>query len=130
MYKDFRSYLDYLETKGKLCRVKKEVGVRYEIAAGIRKVSDTDGPALLFENIKGYPGWTVAGGIYATQKLIALAIGAEDDEAKITQRYLEFDQKRIRPKLCEVQTEGGAVMGIGSALYEMMQIDKGFAHNS
>ncbi len=99
MYKDFRSYLDYLETKGKLCRVKKEVGVRYEIAAGIRKVSDTDGPALLFENIKGYPGWTVAGGVYATQKLIALAIGAEDDEAKITQRYLEFDQKQVKPKL-------------------------------
>ena len=43
--KDFRGYLDYLETKEKLLRVKKEVDIKHEIAAGIRKVSDTDGPA-------------------------------------------------------------------------------------
>jgi 2,5-furandicarboxylate decarboxylase 1 len=99
MYKDFRGYLNYLETKGKLVRVKKEVDIKYEIAAGIRKVSDTDGPALLFENIKGYPEWRVAGGLYATQKLIALAIGTEDDEEALTHRYLEFDEGRVKPKL-------------------------------
>ena len=59
--KDFRGYLDYLEANGKLLKVKQEVDVRHEMAAGIRKVSDTDGPALLFENVKGYPGWRVAG---------------------------------------------------------------------
>lgn len=62
MFKDFRGYLDYLEGKGKLVRVKKEVSTKYEIAAGIRKASDTDGPALLFENVKGHPDWRVAGG--------------------------------------------------------------------
>jgi 2,5-furandicarboxylate decarboxylase 1 len=101
MFNDFRSYLDFLETKGKLCRVKKEINIRHEIAAGIRKVSDTDGPALLFENIKGFPNWRVAGGVYATQKLIALALGLpmDVDEEKITQRYLEFSDKRVKPKL-------------------------------
>ena len=45
MFKDFREFLGYLEEKGKLLRVKKEVDIRFEIAAGIRKASDTDGPA-------------------------------------------------------------------------------------
>ena len=66
MFKEFREYLDYLEGKGKLVRVKKEVDPHFEIAAGIRKASDTDGPALLFENVKGYPDWKVAAGLFAT----------------------------------------------------------------
>jgi len=99
MFEDFRDFLDYLEKKGKLLRVKKEVDVKYDIAAGIRKISDTDGPALLFENIKGYLGWRVAGGSYATKELMALALETEPDEDKILQRYLECDQKRIKPKL-------------------------------
>lgn len=100
-FQDFRAYLDYLEKKGKLVRVKKEVDTRFDIAAGIRKTSDIDGPALLFENIKGHPGWRVAGGVYATQKLIALAIGLpmKASEEQIVQRYLQFDQKRVKPKL-------------------------------
>jgi len=99
MARDFRSHLEHLETRGKLCRVKKEVDIRFDIAAGIRKASDTDGPALLFENIRGYPGWRVAGGVFGTKKLVALALGTEPEEEKLVRRYLEFDQKRIKPKL-------------------------------
>ena len=97
--KDFRGYLDYLEKTGKLLRVKKKVDVKHEIAAGIRKTSDNDGPALVFENIKGYPGWRVAGGLYATKKLMALALETKPDEHKLLQRYLECDEKRVKPKL-------------------------------
>ena len=99
MFNNFREYLDYLDEEGKLARVKKEVDPRFEIAAGIRKASDTDGPALLFERVKGYPDWKVAAGLFATQKLLALAFGADDDERKLVERYLEVDQKRVKPKL-------------------------------
>lgn len=101
MFNDFREYLNYLEENGKLVRVKKEVTPRFEVAAGIRKISDTDGPALLFENIRGFPGWTMAGGLFGTQRLIALALALpiEADEEKIAKRYLECDQKRVKPKL-------------------------------
>jgi 2,5-furandicarboxylate decarboxylase 1 len=101
VFKDFRDYLNHLEENGKLLRVKKEVNLRFEVAAGIRKISDTDGPALLFENIRDFPGWTVAGGLFGTQKLMALALGLPidaDDEA-IVQRYLQCDQKQVKPKL-------------------------------
>ncbi len=101
MYQDFRGYLGYLEEQGKLLRVPRVVSPRFGIAAGIRKISDNDGPALLFENISGYPGWRVAGGVYATQKLIALALGlpVAAGEMQITRRYLEIQDKCIKPRL-------------------------------
>lgn len=101
MFKDFRDFLDYLERNGKLLKIQKEVDTHFDIAAGIRKVSDTDGPALLFERIKGFPDWRVAGGLFATQKLFSAALGLpfEADEQSITKRYFECDQERVKPKL-------------------------------
>ncbi len=99
MFKDFRDYLDNLEKHGLLLRVTKEVDVRYEIAAGIRKISDNNGPALLFENIKGYPGWRAVGGLFATPRLMAFALETEEKEDKLLGRYLEFDQRRIESVL-------------------------------
>jgi 2,5-furandicarboxylate decarboxylase 1 len=101
MFNDFRSYLNYVEENGKLLKVKREVNPRFEIAAGIRKISNSDGPALLFENIRGFPGWRIAGGLFGTQKLTALSLGLpmDADEESITKRYLECDQKRVAPKL-------------------------------
>lgn len=98
-FKDFRDYLDNLEKNGLLLRVKKEIDPKYEIAAGIRKISDTNGPALLFENVKGYPGWRVVGGLFGTQKLMAYALQCEDDEKKLLERHLDFYQnpKYIKP---------------------------------
>ena len=61
MFEDLRSFLTYLENQGQLLRVKDEVGIKYEIAAGMRKTSDIEGPALLFENIKGFPRLASAG---------------------------------------------------------------------
>ena len=81
-YADFRGFLDFLEKKDKLLRVQKEVDTRFEIAAGIRKVSDTDGPALLFENIKNHPGWRVAAGVFATRKLLALALEVPEEQGR------------------------------------------------
>lgn len=101
MYRNFREFLDYLEKNGKLLRVKKEVDTRFDIAAGIRKISDNNGPALLFQNVKGFPNWQVAGGVYATKSHIALALGLpqDADNMAIIRRYLEFDQNTIKPKI-------------------------------
>ncbi|MFQ5825903.1 MAG: UbiD family decarboxylase domain-containing protein, partial [Dehalococcoidia bacterium] len=81
--------------------MEREVDTRFEIAAGIRENSDRDGPALLFQNVRGFPGWKVAAGVYATQKLIALALGLplEADEDAMVRRYLECEEGRVEPKL-------------------------------
>ena len=48
MFEDLRGYLTHLESQGQLLRVAEPVDVKYEIAAGMRKTSDIEGPALLF----------------------------------------------------------------------------------
>jgi len=97
MFEDLRGYLKHLEEQRQLARVTDEVDVKYEIAAGIRKTSDIEGPALLFENIKGFPGWRVLGGLFATRKLIALGLGVPED--KLLERYLTLEDKRIPPAM-------------------------------
>ena len=52
--RDLRSWIDLLETEGELKRIKAKVDWNDEIAQIIRKVDEQDGPALLFENIKGH----------------------------------------------------------------------------
>ena len=96
-FKDFRDYLDSLEKHGLLVRVKKEVDVKFEIAAGIRKICDNNGPALLYENIKGHPGWKAVGGLFGTRRLTAFALEIEEDENKMMKRYLDFESQRVKP---------------------------------
>jgi len=99
MFGDFREYLAYLEKKGLLARIKKEVDVKFEVAAGIKKISDHDGPALLFEKVKGYPSWTVAGGIFGTRKLLAAAF--ETTEEKLLERTMDLENKKIPPRIVQ-----------------------------
>ena len=97
MFEDLRGFLTHLESQKQLLRVKDEVGVKYEIAAGMRKTSDIEGPALLFENVKGYPGWRVLGGLFATRKLVALGLGVPQEQ--MLERYMTLEDKHIPPEI-------------------------------
>jgi len=92
MFEDLRGFLTHLESHKQLLRVKDAVDVKYEIAAGMRKTSDIEGPALLFENVKGYPGWRVLGGLFATRKLVALGLGVPQEQ--MLERYLTLEDER------------------------------------
>src|SRR3972149_7683028 len=72
--KDLRSFLRLLEEKGELARVKKAVDPRYEICALAVKAMEKSGPALLFENIKGDPGWQVTTNLTGTRQRTALIL--------------------------------------------------------
>jgi len=93
LFEDLRGFLKTLEERNLLLEVHREVDTRYEIAAGIRKTSDVSGPALLFDNVKNHPGWRVLGGLFATRKLVAAALGVTEDE--LLERYLNLEDKRI-----------------------------------
>ena len=95
MFEDLRGYLGHLEERGQLKRVADEVDTKYDIAAGIRKTSDIEGPALLYENVRNFAGWRVLGGLFATRKLIALGLGVPEDQ--LLDRYLTLEDKRIAP---------------------------------
>lgn len=96
MFEDLRGFLAHLDRQGQLLHVKDEVDVKYEIAAGMRKTSDIEGPALLFENIRGYRGWRVLGGLFATRKLVALGLGVPQEQ--MLERYLTLEDQRIPPE--------------------------------
>lgn len=79
---DLREFLNYLETKGELIRIREEVDVMFEIAAYIRKTSDIQGPALLFENVKG-SAMPVVGGLFATTQRLLFALGVSNQQQAV-----------------------------------------------
>jgi CO/xanthine dehydrogenase Mo-binding subunit len=53
-----------------------------------------------------------------------VAVDTETGEIRVLRLHSAFDTgKTIHPLMCEVQQEGGAVMGIGSAIFEGFQFD-------
>jgi len=94
-WKDFRHFLQGLEEEGELRRISREVSPEYEIAAYIRRASDTNGPAFLFDHVRGHPGWTVAGGVYGTFTRLALALGT--DLRSVVDLYAEAVRSPIPP---------------------------------
>ncbi|MBU4340134.1 MAG: UbiD family decarboxylase, partial [Euryarchaeota archaeon] len=52
-YKDIREFIEVLEKKGLLKRIKTEVSAELEITEILDRVVKKNGPALLFENVKG-----------------------------------------------------------------------------
>jgi 4-hydroxy-3-polyprenylbenzoate decarboxylase len=71
-----RDFLAELEASGELLRIKDEVDAEYEICAFCRHVADEEGPALLFDSIKGYEMPALAN-LFGTEKRIAMALGVE-----------------------------------------------------
>ena len=63
-FSDLRQFLNCLDERGELLYIRDEVDSKQEIAAYIRKTSDTAGPALFFEKVRGF-GMPVVGGISA-----------------------------------------------------------------
>jgi CO/xanthine dehydrogenase Mo-binding subunit len=59
-------------------------------------------------------------------KAVEVAVNVETGEVKVIRCLSGIDLgKAINPKICEQQSEGGLMMGIGSALYEEVRMDGG-----
>src|SRR5579871_4472905 len=54
-YRDFKQFLETLEAKGELKRIKEPVSPSLEITEIADRVMKAQGPALLFENVVGPP---------------------------------------------------------------------------
>ncbi len=76
-YDDMRQFLTALEEAGELARVTRPVDTRFEIAAGIRHISDTRGPALWFASVKGHD-MPVVGGLFSSRSKALLALEVSD----------------------------------------------------
>ncbi|AEB94637.1 MAG: UbiD family decarboxylase [Metallosphaera sp.] len=63
-FKDLRDYLSHMRSRGKLIEVNQEIDVDLEIAELGRIATYSHAPPLLFNNVKGYPGWKVLTNVY------------------------------------------------------------------
>ncbi|MEB3806933.1 MAG: UbiD family decarboxylase [Desulfurococcales archaeon] len=73
--RDLRSYIEWLEEREALVRVGEELSPVLEIPAFLRRVMYRRGPAVLFEAVKGYRGWRVAGNLFPSLELFKEALG-------------------------------------------------------
>jgi len=76
-YKDLREFLDFLEEKGDLKRIQYPVDPNLEMTEISDRVLRMDGPALLFENPKGFDT-PVLTNLFGSERRVAAAMGCDD----------------------------------------------------
>ena len=76
-YQDLREFIAELEKQGELIRIQTQVDANLEITEICRRTLDKQGPALLFENVKG-SNMPVLANLFGTTRRVAMAMGQED----------------------------------------------------
>ncbi len=93
---DLRSFLTSLQEHGELLQVAETVQSHFEITAVLKEVlGEHGGPAVLLENVAGYPGKKVVGNLLASRKKLALALGCAVTELR--DFYLEKRSAALDP---------------------------------
>ena len=109
-YKDLREFLKRLEREGELKRIPAEVDWKLEVTEITDRVTKRGGPALLFENIKGYKT-PLAINLFGSHRRMCLALEVNDyqEVADRIQGFLDFktpegllDKLKLLPKLGEL----------------------------
>ncbi len=96
--KDLRAFIEHLESTGDLITINEELSVKFEVGAAIKLLAETDGRAVLFNNIKEYDT-KIIGNLLGTRKRLAMAVGVEEHDLVAT--YLERRSKPIRPEVVD-----------------------------
>jgi 4-hydroxy-3-polyprenylbenzoate decarboxylase len=79
-YTDLRDFIAALEQRGELVRIRTEVDPKFEMTEIADRTLRAGGPALLFENPKGYKTPVLAN-LFGTEQRVALGMGARDISA-------------------------------------------------
>lgn len=90
---DISEFIDKLERSGELKRVRTQVDTNLEISEVLSRAMYSNGPAVLFENVKGYD-IPVLGNAFGSMK--RMQIGLEtDDFTEIGQRIVDMTKMEI-----------------------------------
>jgi len=76
-YRDLRDFMQLLEQRGQLKRIKQEIDPYLEMTEIADRTLRAQGPALLFENPKGY-NHPVLANLFGTPQRVAWGMGQED----------------------------------------------------
>ena len=133
-YTDLRDFIAALEQRGELVRIQAEVDPRLEMTEIADRTLRAGGPALLFENPKGFTTPVLAN-LFGTEQRVALGMGAENlgalreigdilaylrqpdppkgmrdmwDKAPLLKQVLHMGPKVVRNAACQYHARQGA----------------------
>lgn len=121
MFKDLRSFIADLDRRGEIKRITDVVDPRYELAAILSKYDS--GPAVLFENIKGY-SFPVIAGIFSQRKMMAWAL--ETDEAHLIERIIRASQNPLPTRTVRTSPAKEVVIREGIDLLKLLPVPTHF----
>jgi 2,5-furandicarboxylate decarboxylase 1 len=85
MADDLRTALAQLAACGELERVSRPVDRSWEVTAVLDRLEQENRfPAVVFEAVKDYPGWSIAGNVFASRSKIAALLGVGQGEVTET----------------------------------------------
>jgi 4-hydroxy-3-polyprenylbenzoate decarboxylase len=95
---DLRDYVNTCEQEGQLKRIKAEVDWELELSHICKLVEEKSGPALLFENVKGYDSPVLTGAFGTTQRL-AMILGKSPHLSMVdlTREWVSLAIKEVIP---------------------------------
>ncbi|MDO8691675.1 MAG: UbiD family decarboxylase [Dehalococcoidia bacterium] len=96
MYKDLRSFLEYLEADGDLVKIDEYLSPRHEIPAVLKKMDKVNGAAVVFSMSKGYD-MPVVGNLLGRRRRLAAALGVKED--RLADTYQARRHHPIQPVL-------------------------------
>src|SRR6056297_1512733 len=97
--KDLRDYIVLCEEQGLLKRIKAEVDWDLELSHIAKMNEEQQGPALLFENVKGYDS-PVLTSMLTTSKRLAMIMGqsGETPLVELMRHWVNTGDQRVPPK--------------------------------
>ncbi|MDE3075639.1 MAG: UbiD family decarboxylase [Chloroflexota bacterium] len=101
-YRDLREFIARLERENRVHRVQREVDWNLELAHVAKLNEQQEGPALLFEEIKDYPGMSVLTSAFTSRERVALGLDmpAETRFLDIARGWVQrISNKRIPPRI-------------------------------
>lgn len=100
-FQSMRDWIEYLKDKGQLVENDQEVDLQGEVAAISQKISLTDGPAVLHNRIKGYPGWRIFSDGMTTRQRAAWALGLPDQDLVVNLAQKQATMEKQKPVILD-----------------------------
>jgi 2,5-furandicarboxylate decarboxylase 1 len=93
-HRTLKDFVDHLRAQGELLSLSQPFDPKYEISTVLSELGKREGPAILFEKIKGFQ-ISVVGNLFGTVRRLSLALGIEKD--RLLEDVIPRLEKRVPP---------------------------------
>ncbi|MGC8573463.1 MAG: UbiD family decarboxylase [Caldisphaera sp.] len=78
--RDLRNYIEWLEERKSLIRIREELSPILEIPTFLRKLMYSKGPSVIFEKVKGFDNWRIVGNLFPNLDTISSFLSVDNLE--------------------------------------------------